>query len=477
MKVIGRNAQLVAIKEILDHSKSSMVAVTGRRRVGKTFLIDQSLKSHMSFRMTGIQNGSMNEQLVNFNEKLKEYSGAPFLSTPSNWLEAFSTLKRFLDSLPASDKKVLFFDEVPWIHTARSGFLEKLAHLWNDHLSKEENYIVVLCGSATSWINKNVIMAKGGLHNRITQVLKVEPFTLSESGLFLKSRGIRLSDQDLSKIYMAMGGVPYYLEHIKKGESAAVAIERLCFESHGLLRSEYNYLYKALFSNAQDHESIVGVLAQSQGGISREEIIKRSGVQSGGPYNRAMDDLIISGFVSEENLYGRKKRGSLYRLTDEYSIFYHRFIKNNKKYIKGMWQQMASSQSYKIWTGYAFESICFKHIDALKSAMGIGAVYTEISSMRVIGNKNRKGFQVDLIIDRKDDTINLCEVKYYSGPYTITKAYAKQLVERRQQFIEHTGTRKQVFITFITNYGLNENEYSREVVDLHVELSEILEQI
>jgi hypothetical protein len=186
---------------------------------------------------------------------------------------------------------------------------------------------------------------------------------------------------------------------------------------------------------------------------------------------------MISGFVSEENLYGRKKRGSLYRLTDEYSIFYHRFIKPNSKYIKGMWQQLSVSQSYKIWTGYAFESICFKHIDALKSAMGISAVYTEISSMRVVGDKERKGFQVDLIIDRKDDTINLCEVKYYNGPFKITKAYAKQLIYRRQQFIEHTGTRKQVFITFITNYGLNENEYSREVVDSHVELSEILEQI
>ncbi|NNF34498.1 MAG: AAA family ATPase, partial [Saprospiraceae bacterium] len=286
-KIIGRNAQLGTLKEILDHSNSSMIAVTGRRRVGKTFLIDQSLKSHMKFRMTGIQNGSMNEQLVNFNEKLKEFSGAPFLSTPSNWQEAFTILKRFLESLPASNKKVIFFDEVPWIHTARSGFLEKLAHLWNDYFSKEENYIVVLCGSATSWINKNVIMAKGGLHNRITHVLKVDPFTLSETRLFLNSKGIRLSDQDLSRIYMAMGGVPYYLEHIKKGESATVAIERICFEPIGLLRNEYNYLYKALFTNANDHESIVKVLAKSQGGISREEIIKRSGVQSGGPYNRA----------------------------------------------------------------------------------------------------------------------------------------------------------------------------------------------
>lgn len=477
IKIIGRIAQLDTIKEVLLQSKSSMIAVTGRRRVGKTFLINQSLKSHMVFRMTGIQNGTMHEQLVNFNEKLKEYSGAPFLSIPSNWQDAFSILKKFLESLPISDKKVLFFDEVPWIHTARSGFLEKLAHLWNDYMSKEENYVVVLCGSATSWINKNVIMAKGGLHNRITHVLKVDPFTLTETRFFLKSKGIRLSDQDLSRIYMAMGGVPYYLEHIKKGESATVAIERLCFETTGLLRNEYNYLYKALFTNANDHESIVKVLAKSQGGISREEVIKRSGVQPGGPYNRAMDDLMISGFVSEENLYGRKKRGSLYRLTDEYSIFYHRFIKPNSKYIKGMWQQLSTSQSYKIWTGYAFESICFKHIDALKSALGIGAVYTEISSMRVIGNTERKGFQVDLIIDRKDDTINLCEVKYYNGPFKITKAYAKQLIERRQQFIEHTGTRKQVFITFITNYGLVENEYFREVVDVHITLEEIMKAI
>jgi hypothetical protein len=454
-----------------------MVAVTGRRRVGKTFLIDQSLHKYMVFRMTGIQNGTMGEQLYHFNEKLKEFSGAPFLSVPLNWQEAFSILKRYLESLPHTDKKVIFFDEVPWIHTPRSGFLEKFAHFWNDFISKERNYTVILCGSASSWINSKVIMATGGLHNRITDVISLEPFSLAETRAFLHSKSISISEQALTKLYMVMGGVPYYLEQIRKGESAAVAIERICFQPTGLLRNEYNYLFKALFVNAGDHESIVRVLAQSPGGITREEIIKKSGVLAGGPYNRAMEELMMSGFVSEENPYGRKKRGSLYRLTDEYSIFYNRFIRPNKKYIKGMWQQLSVSQSYKIWSGYAFESICFKHIDAIKRVLGIGAVYTELSSMRVPGDDTRKGFQIDLIIDRKDDTINLCEVKYYSGPFKITKSYANQLIVRRQQFIEHTGTRKQVFITFITNYGISENQYSREVVDAHISLAEILDEV
>ncbi len=475
--IVGRKEQLKTIDEVLQSDRSAMMAVTGRRRVGKTFLVDQAFKDQICFRMTGIQNGSMKEQLFHFSEKLREYSQSPISIQATNWQEAMMLLKQYLKSLNLKRKKVIFFDEVPWIHTARSGFLEKLAHLWNDFLSKEKNFILVLCGSATSWLQRRIINATGGLHNRITHVLRLQPFTLGETKIFLKKRGIKLSDQDLTRVYMAMGGVPLYLEHIRKGESATVAIERLCFKEEGILRNEYDHLYKALFSNAQDHEAIVQSLARSTGGITREEIIKRSGVQAGGPYNRVIEDLILSGFVSEENLFGRKKRGSLYRLTDEYSIFYHRFIKPNKKYINGMWQQLANSQSYKIWSGYAFESICFKHIDALKNAMGIGAVYTEISSLRLIGDNNRSGFQIDLIIDRKDDTINLCEVKYYSGPFKITKSYAAQLVNRRQQFIDHTGTRKQVFVTFITNYGLIENEYSREVVDSHIGLEEILEEI
>ena len=476
-KIIGRKSHLKTISEIMSNGQSSMVAVTGRRRVGKTFLIDQAMKRDMVFRMTGIQNGSMKEQLYNFIEKLKECTGAPFLATPKNWQEAFMILKKYLASLPPEKIKVIFFDELPWIHTARSGFLEKLAHLWNDYLSKNGNFKIIICGSASSWINEKVIMATGGLHNRVTHILKIEPFDLSEVKLFLKNKGIRLSHQDLTRIYMVMGGIPYYLEHLRRGESAAVAIERMCFHSGGLLRQEYKYLFRALFQGASDHESIVKSLAGSRGGITRDEIIKKSGVKAGGPYSRAMEDLILSGFVSEENLFGRKKRGSLYRLTDEYSIFYNRFIKPNNKYVKGMWQQLSSSQVFKIWSGYAFEALCFKHIDAIKKVMGISAVYTEISSMRVPGNKDQKGFQIDLIIDRKDETINLCEIKYYGGPFKITKSYALQLIERRQQFIEYTGTRKQVFITFITNYGIAENEYSTEVVDAHISLSDLLQEV
>ena len=474
--MIGREEQIRKMKDLLKSGKSEFLAITGRRRVGKTYLVDTVYKNHICYRITGIQNGRIDEQLLNFKIKLSEYSKTPILSSPQNWQEAFFYLKTYLASLNKKSKKVIFMDEVPWMHTPKSNFTQMLAHLWNDYLSKEKHFVLVICGSATSWITNKIVNDTGGLHNRLSEIIKLAPFNLYDTKRFLKSKNVRLNDREIAKIYMAMGGIPYYLEHIRSGENATTAIERLCFMDDGLLKNEYNNLYRALFYNAQTHEAIVKVLAKSKYGLTREEIIKKSKVKAGGPYNRAMDDLLLSGFITEQNLFGKKKRGNIYQLNDEYSVFYHRFIKPNKKYTRGIWSQLSMGQSYKIWCGYAFESLCFKHIDQIKNALGISSVYTEISTLRVGGNKGNKGFQIDLIIDRKDDTINLCEIKNYSVPFTIDKPYAKRLNERKQNFIEFTKTRKQVFNTLITNFGIKQNEYALEAIDSVVTLNSLFKK-
>lgn len=475
--MIGRDVQIKKMKDLLLSNKSEFLAITGRRRVGKTYLVDNVYKNIICFSITGIQNGSMEEQLLNFSLKLREYSGFPILSPPRNWQEAFFQLKNFLISLDKKKKKVIFIDELPWLYTPKSNFLQMLAHFWNDYISKEKNYVLVICGSATSWITKKIINDKGGLHNRISEIIKLSPFTLYETKIFLKSKKINLTDQEISKIYMALGGIPYYLEKIKKGESAAVTIERLCFTETGILKYEYDNLYKALFKNAEVHESIVETLAKSRYGLTRNEIINKSKSTVGGTFNRALEDLLQSGFISENSQFGRKKWKSLYILNDEYSIFYNKFIKPNRKYSKGMWLQIANSQSYKIWTGYAFELLCYKHIDQIKNALGISAVYTQSSTLRVEGKKDKKGFQIDLIIDRNDATINLCEMKYYNASFNIDKQYAMKLNERKQSFIEHTKTRKQVFNTFITNFGVEQNKYSLEVVDSQILLRDLFKKL
>jgi uncharacterized protein len=472
--MIGRETQTKQLQAALNSSKSAFIALTGRRRVGKTYLVDEVFKKNMCLRVTGVQDGDTKTQIINFTQKIAEYSGTAVVSVPKNWQEVFLLLKNYLKTLSAKKKHVLFLDELPWINTAKSGFIQLLAHLWNDYFSKENHFVLVVCGSSTSWITKKIVNDKGGFHNRLTHQIKLEPFTLKETKQFLNSKNIKLTDTSIADIYMMLGGIPFYLEQLQVGESPTVAIERLCFMEGGLLKNEYENLYKAIFENAENHEAIVESLANAKGGLSREEIIKKSKIQGGGPYQRTIDELMVSGFVREETPFGRKKRGSIYKLIDEYSVFYHKFIKANKKAQPGIWQLLANSQTYKIWTGYAFETLCAKHITEIKKVLGIENVYTETSSFSYKGNDAKDGFQIDLVIDRKDKTINLCECKYYEAEFEVTKAYAKQLSQRKAAFKTTTQTRKNVFNTLITNQPLKTNEHSLEVVDAQVYIGEFM---
>ena len=275
---------------------------------------------------------------------------------------------------------------------------------------------------------------------------------------------------------MSLGGVPFYLEQIRRGESFAAAIERICFAPNGILYHEYHNLFQALFHNATVHQQIVAALASKSHGLSHKEIQEVIGLkQATGTYQRAIEELLISDFIAEVLPFGKQKRGIRYRLIDEFSIFYHRFIQANRKYSPGIWQQLSESQAYKIWSGYAFENLCMKHISAIKQALGIAGVYTEISGLQVPARNNQPGFQIDLVIDRRDNCINLCEIKFHQGAYTISKAEYLQLLARRQAFIDYTKTTKQLFLTYISSQGLHPNEYARELVDTQIQLEQLLE--
>lgn len=472
--MIGRKAETKKLDLLLNSERSEFLAVTGRRRVGKTYLVDTLLRDKYCFSLTGIQNGNTTQQLVNFGIKLAEYDGSFIPKKIQNWQMAFLQLKAYLKTLDKTQKQVIFIDELPWVASPRSGFVQMLAHFWNDYLSKEKHFLLVICGSATSWITKKILNDKGGLHNRVTEIIHLQPFTLAETKAFLDSKHLRLTTQEVAKVYMTLGGIPFYLENLRKGESFATAIERICFAPQGILRNEYQNLYQALFNHADIHQAIVGLLATRQQGFTRTEILEHFKVKSSGSYQRAIQELLVSDFITETIPFGNKKRGSIYRLIDEYSIFYHRFIKPNRQYTKGLWQQLAASQAYKIWSGFAFENLCHKHINEIKKALGIAAVYTEIYSLRVAKSTEIDGFQIDLIIDRKDNTINLCEIKFYADSFAITKSYYEQLLKKRQRFITFTGTKKQVFLTFITNHGIVRNSYANEVVDAEIVLEELI---
>ena len=463
--MVGRKKQIAVMTNLVIKQQSSFLIVTGRRRIGKTYLIDHVYQSLFCFKMTGIQNGDQKTQLINFYHQLASYAQYPISIPPSNWQEAFLQFKTYLQSLPKNKKHVIFIDELPWIHTAKSGCIQLLAHLWNDYISKEKHFILVICGSSTSWITKKIQNDKGGFHNRITDIIRLQAFTLSETKEFLESKKIKLTPTAISELYMAMGGVPFYLENIHKGETPSVTIDRMCFQKDGILSHEYENLYKALFDYPENHEAIIAALSKAPNGLTRNEILIKSKVPKGGPYNRAMNDLLLSGFISEAPSFGKRKRGTIYRVIDEYSVFYHKFIAPNRRYAKGQWAQLATSQAYKIWTGYAFESLCLKHIDKIKHALGITGVYTQTYSLKKISTTNQEGYQIDLIIDRKDGGINLCECKFYTGPISIDNKYAQQILYRKQNFITTTRTRKSVFNTLITNHPIRPNEYSLEAFD------------
>ena len=216
MKIIGRYAEKEVLNQCLNSNKPEFLAVYGRRRVGKTFLIREYCKDHLVFSMSGAVNTPIKRQLQNFTEALSEYSGIR-ADTAKDWFDAFRLLKQYLKGHLGTGKKVVFIDELPWLATQRSGFLLALDHFWNTFASAREDMLLIICGSATSWIIDNVINDRGGLHNRVTRQMWIEPFSLGECEAFYKNNGIELNRNQITELYMIFGGIPYYMNYVEKG--------------------------------------------------------------------------------------------------------------------------------------------------------------------------------------------------------------------------------------------------------------------
>lgn len=466
MDIIGRKQERIQMASYLKDEKAHLLAVVGRRRVGKTYLIRESYKENKVFEMTGIQHAKLKKQLINFTIQMNTYfQNEEQYNKPDNWLAAFNLLSQAIDKLELTKKPVIFFDELPWIAGKRSGFTEALGHWWNNWAS-QKNIVVVICGSAASWMIEHIVNAKGGLHNRITKLITLMPFTLSETKAFFNAKNIEISDYQIIQIYLAIGGIPHYLEHIEKGKSAAQNIQNMCFEKDGILRNEFNNLYPALFDNARNHVSIIKALSSKSKGLDRQEILKATGMSDGGYFSETLKELETSGFITTFEPLEKKKKHTLYRLTDEYSLFYLHFIEGKTKLGSRDWTAKSQSQEYKIWCGYAFENLCIKHVNHIKDALGISGVQTTVNSFLHKKNKlYEKGFQIDLLIDRKDDVINICEMKFYADEFRISNEYAKTMRTKREGLKAVTGTKKMVHTSFITTYGVFENQNKIDLVD------------
>ncbi len=466
-KLIGRKYELRLLQESLENTNSELIAIYGRRRVGKTFLVREFFKKNMVFEVSGLYNGNMNDQIRNFTHEIKKKERSLKPEQPLDWLAAFSLLETYLNQLKKPGKKVIFIDEFPWMATARSKFLMAFENFWNHYCTKRKDLIVVICGSAASYMIQKIIKNKGGLHNRITRQIRLLPFTLGETQQFLKSRGIDYTLYDITQIYMAMGGVPHYLEKLRKGASVAQNIDQLCFEKDGTLRNEFNQLYASLFDDSEKHLTLIKTLAHSNKGITRTELAEQSGIASGGDLSLKLEELIESGFINEYPYYGNKKQLTLYRLSDEYSKFYLKFIQNNRNSGSGTWQKLHKSSSSVSWAGFSFETLCLKHISQIKKALRIDAIFSTNSSWF------NDVAQIDLLINRDDNIMNQCEIKFYNAPFTIDKQYYLNLKHKTTALQQATETRKNIFITMITTFGLNENKYSRELVQNSIKLEDL----
>lgn len=458
--VIGREKEKAILQEALASSKSEFVVVYGRRRVGKTFLVKNVLGDQIDFEMTGIQDGNLNDQLQNFSEKLAERSTEKW-KKPKSWMEAFSMLRRHFAAGNVTGKKVIFMDELPWMNTHKSKFLGMLGHFWNDWAANN-NVLMVVCGSAASWMIKNVLNNKGGLHNRATQYIPLQPFNLMETERFLHLRNIKANRYQIVQLYMALGGIPYYLELLKPGQSIPQNIDRLCFDQHGFLRDEFDRLYKSLFETAENHIAVVKSLASKWKGLTRNEISALAKLSDGGSLTRILEELEKSAFIKSYFPFGKNKKGMLYRLTDNFSLFYLKMISLRALMNQeNVFLKIFTAPDFRAWCGYAFENLCFVHCRQIARALGVASIFHEFSSFQFPGNTDYAGIQIDILVDRADGVINLCEVKFSIATFKLTSDYKATLQERAATFAAVTKSRKSIFTVLITTYGLaNQHEHS-----------------
>lgn len=480
--LIGRLDERRLLESALQSPKAEMISVIGRRRVGKTFLVKSVYANNIDFDITGIQHATRTEQLRNFMLQIAKFSAGSFpITQPKDWLEAFYFLSKFLEMKQKAEKRpghraVVFLDELPWLATHKSGFLKGLSWFWNSWAVDRE-IVVVICGSAASWMIKNVVHNKGGLHNRITKRIYLKPFDLLETKNFLTAKNLHFDHYQILHLYMALGGVPHYLDEIEAGKSAAQNIDAICFSENGLLYDEFPKLYSSIFDNSEAHVKVVRALAAKTKGLTRSDIVQHSGLSEGGAVSTLIDELQHSGFVSVYLPFGKKKKDSLYRLTDEFSLFYLQFMERNRLDGPGVWQQLSKTQAYISWADYAFESICLKHVAQIKKALGIAGVYATASSYIKKGVDGEPGIQFDLLIDRNDHVITVCELKFYGAEFTIDTATAMAYRNKMATFKEATQTRKQLFLTLITTFGVKQNQYSLGLVDASLTMDDLFEKI
>ncbi|MCQ2232723.1 MAG: ATP-binding protein [Paludibacteraceae bacterium] len=461
--IIGRKEEIAALKQYIESDRPEFIGLYGRRRIGKTYLVNQLFREEMSFSVSGLINGTKAEQVSAFKVALRMYGYEESLTT-SSWIDLFYALQRLLACKLAGNNApcIIFIDELPCFDTQKGAFIRALGNFWNAWASQEPRVKLIVCGSATSWMVKNLINNRAGLHNRLTHEMHLSAFSLSETQQYLRSQGIEWSPQTIAQTYMILGGVPYYLSLLDKRQSLTQNIDRLYFSKKGELHSEYNKLYTSLFDNVEPYLKVLGALAQCKNGISKKDLTERLSVASNGHLTTILTDLMNCDIIREYHTKSKiiKRNGAFYQLTDFFTLFHLYFSakrSTDEAYLQHNLMQLNA------WWGYAFERLCMVHIPQIKKALGISNIGVEYYSWR--SNDPEEKAQIDLVMERADKITHLCEVKYCDSLYTIDKEESLKYKNRIAAFARQTQTKASIFTLFITPFGLTKNGYSSDIRD------------
>jgi len=463
--LVGRTKEQGTLRDAYADDRSHFIAIYGRRRVGKTYLIRETFADDFVFMHSGLADASKTQQLNNFCESLKEF-GLDINQKPKNWMEAFSLLKQLIKQ-SEKERKLIFIDELSWMDTTNCDLMTALEGFWNGWASARKDIVLIVCASATSWMLHKVIHNKGGLYNRLTDKIKLEPFNLHECEEFLKAKNIVMERHDILEAYMIMGGIPFYWEQFKKGNSLAQNIDQMFFAENPILENEFDYLYASLFKKPNDYIAIVTALSTKKIGMSQGELASATGIVQSGSLSRKIDELESCGFVRKYHEFGKKKRGTTIQLIDNFTLFYFCFL-HNGDHDHRYWSHNIGTAERRTWSGLAFERVCLQHLPQILDALGISGVSTDACSWRCKANPEEgiNGSQIDLLIVRRDRVVNLCEMKFSESEYAVSKAYEENLRHKINDFINVSKTRYSIHMTLITTYGLKHNMYSGRIQSL-----------
>lgn len=463
MNIIGRKNEIKNLEDLYKSNRSEFVAVYGRRRIGKTYLIRELFKNRFTFYHTGLSpfdqydGNLMHNQIKAFYNSMAHYGLEPE-EKPMNWLEAFFMLERALTKIDEGQRMVIFIDELPWMDTPKSLFIMALEHFWNSWCNYRDNVLLIVCGSATSWMVHNLINNVGGLYGRLTDHIKLDPFTLSECEEFFKSKGITMSKYEITETYMALGGIPMYLEQFKKGLSVAQNLDKIIFNKNAKLNQEFKRLFGSLFINPEAYENVIKAIAKKRSGCTRNEIIEAMGTSTGGGISKIIEALQENDFIISYKPYGTKKTVK-YKLTDPFCLTWLQFMQDGKAK-ENFWESNYNSPALNTWRGIAYENVCFNHINEIKEALGIKGILSTEQPLIIYDEDGKAETQIDMLIMRNDNVTNLCEIKFCNDEYSIEELYWRKINGRTEKLLEKLSKKASVYITFITTFGVKRNMYS-----------------